>query len=93
MKSNKTVGCVTNSGEEKIMEAEKQTIAVFTNIFGEVNKGVVLAVDPGGLVKIRWERFDQMIERLWHTIAVGVECRFAIHASRDVFRKTVDGFS
>ena len=59
-----TVGSITIRGEKKIMVAEKQTIAVFTNIFGEVNKGVVLAVDPGGLVKIRWERFDQMIERL-----------------------------
>lgn len=40
------------------------TIAVFTNSMGEVNKGVVLACDPDGLVKIKWERFDQMIDRL-----------------------------
>lgn len=42
----------------------KQKIAIFTNVLGEVNRGVVLAYDPDGLVKIRWERFSQMIDRL-----------------------------
>ena len=48
-----------------IMAAEtKQKMAVFTNALGEVNRGIVLAYDPEGLVKIRWERFEQMIDRL-----------------------------
>lgn len=58
-------GSVTILGEEKTMEPNaKQKIAIFTNVLGEVNRGVVLAYDPDGLVKIRWERFSQMIDRL-----------------------------
>lgn len=56
---------IIHGGGGIIMQAEtKQKIAIFTNVLGEVNRGVVLAHDPEGLVKIRWERFSQMIDRL-----------------------------
>lgn len=38
--------------------------AVFTNSKGEVNRGIVLDVDGTGLLKILWEPFYPLIERI-----------------------------
>ncbi len=59
------VGVVIIHGGARIMENQDvKTVAIFTNVMGEVNRGIVLAYDDNGLVKIQWEPFTELIERI-----------------------------
>lgn len=39
-------------------------IVKFTNRLGEVNHGIVIGSDPGGLIHVIWDRFADLLTRL-----------------------------
>lgn len=44
-----------------------RAIIKFTNILGEINHGIVIGSDPGGMLFVAWDSFTDLLTRLERT--------------------------